>query len=453
MNIAPAGMSRKQPTRRGRTWRFAAIVGLVLTIPVENYLGLWLEASYRLGRERKKVVAELSALRAERVYRPSLFEPEVEGNSWDLLKTALPFWKNSHIDPDRKLFYPDQQGRLRGDPQNLDRVLLILQPRFDEIRQALRCRFVDPGHDYSTAAVVVPHLLEANSAFSVLVGAASQLQSEGRHKEALDSLLICLGLADHLRVKGYAISVAIAISGDNLGFDRLKRLLASHHLESAELARLARALEILESSWLGPLEYYRGEYLHERHAAIALADGGPDADELRRWSPEIVPGWRQLYSDRILSRRLCESFDNHLAWVKAVTRLPVSAWADALETASLRTKESGDTLEAPYGNWNWYLKEWCVFRMRLTLARVSVALARYQAENGEYPARLEALSPRYLPEIPVDPYGGQPLGYLVKHDKVTIISRTRDPEYRNRPVGAMLGPEGDGFPAWGVRRK
>ena len=62
----------------------------------------------------------------------------------------------------------------------------------------------------------------------------------------------------------------------------------------------------------------------------------------------------------------------------------------------------------------------CREEAHFQLARLSLALAAYQAQQGEYPARLEGLTPRILKDLPKDPFSGaafcyqrQPKGYLV----------------------------------------
>jgi hypothetical protein len=45
------------------------------------------------------------------------------------------------------------------------------------------------------------------------------------------------------------------------------------------------------------------------------------------------------------------------------------------------------------------------------MAELMVALRRYQAETGRPAERLEQLEPKYLEEIPADPFGGASLRY------------------------------------------
>jgi hypothetical protein len=45
------------------------------------------------------------------------------------------------------------------------------------------------------------------------------------------------------------------------------------------------------------------------------------------------------------------------------------------------------------------------------VTQAAFALAVYKGENGEYPARLDALVPRYVPEVPLDRFTDKPLRY------------------------------------------
>jgi len=45
------------------------------------------------------------------------------------------------------------------------------------------------------------------------------------------------------------------------------------------------------------------------------------------------------------------------------------------------------------------------------LARIAIALERYRLANGDYPASLDALAPRFIDKVPHDLINGQPLHY------------------------------------------
>lgn len=48
------------------------------------------------------------------------------------------------------------------------------------------------------------------------------------------------------------------------------------------------------------------------------------------------------------------------------------------------------------------------------LARITLALNRYKQDNGAYPENLDALAPEYIPEIPQDPFSGNPPSYKME---------------------------------------
>jgi hypothetical protein len=59
---------------------------------------------------------------------------------------------------------------------------------------------------------------------------------------------------------------------------------------------------------------------------------------------------------------------------------------------------------------------------RLSLAKASVALAAYRAEEGEFPDRLEALVPGVLKAVPMDVWSGRPLVYRRTKDGYVLYS-------------------------------
>lgn len=444
----------KRMTFRSRFWPVLfGLCALILISAGAGYLEAWNSSGRILERERKFVHAGLAERRARHVLRPNLFEPAEEGNSWDILKGALPFWNNSHIDPERRLFHRSRDGRLEAAPQELNRVLESLHPRIEILRRALRRRHVEPNHDYDRWEV--PHLLGMQHAGTVMTGVAAHLQREGRHDEALDHILICFGLADHLRVKGLHISVIFSLACDRDAFNALERLLADHGLDRPSLQRLARSLEGLESSWPHPKDFYRDSDLDSRHFILRLAERGPETRRIREESKLKKPGWHDWFSERIQLRRLVRIEDTRMAILDRVLSMPVSEWTDAAKSAESQVKQQENSIWDGWGesNLHWYLKSWGEMRMNLALARIAAALALYDLDHEDYPSNLAHLVPKYLPSLIHDPYGNAEFGYWIMGNEATLVSRTRDPSCRQNPVGAGLGPEADGFPAWRVKRK
>src|SRR5439155_5864966 len=53
---------------------------------------------------------------------------------------------------------------------------------------------------------------------------------------------------------------------------------------------------------------------------------------------------------------------------------------------------------------------------------LAFALAGYQRDHGRYPAKLDALAPKYLAKIPVDLFSGKPLIYRPSKDGYLLYS-------------------------------
>jgi len=53
------------------------------------------------------------------------------------------------------------------------------------------------------------------------------------------------------------------------------------------------------------------------------------------------------------------------------------------------------------------------------LVQVSLAMAAYRAENGKYPEKLEALAPKYLAKLPLDPWSGK--SYIFRTEKAGYV--------------------------------
>lgn len=77
--------------------------------------------------------------------------------------------------------------------------------------------------------------------------------------------------------------------------------------------------------------------------------------------------------------------------------------------------------------------------VRVSLARVSFALAAYRAEHGRYPRTLSALTPKYLDPLPTDPLTGNGLGYFLSRTGFGLYSIGPN----GRDEGGRIGMEED----------
>ena len=97
----------------------------------------------------------------------------------------------------------------------------------------------------------------------------------------------------------------------------------------------------------------------------------------------------------------------------------------------------------------------------LTFAAMSLACQLYRAEKGAWPDSMEQLAPKYLPRVPIDPWGNgrETFGYVVikgglpdGSDRPLVYSRFRsedglayrldEPQYGYYPGDGSQTPEG-----------
>ena len=73
-----------------------------------------------------------------------------------------------------------------------------------------------------------------------------------------------------------------------------------------------------------------------------------------------------------------------------------------------------------------------VMRAKLVGAELATALAICKADTGRYPAGLAELKPKYLAELPVDPFTGKPFEYAATEGGGVVHSSQRRARRRAR---------------------
>jgi len=89
---------------------------------------------------------------------------------------------------------------------------------------------------------------------------------------------------------------------------------------------------------------------------------------------------------------------------------------------------------------------------RRRLAVVALALQAYRGKHGEYPERLDGLTPEILAELPADPFHDGPPFYRRDGEGYRLYSAGPDcdDDGGNRPLPRAHGPDDDGDLVWGV---
>jgi hypothetical protein len=74
---------------------------------------------------------------------------------------------------------------------------------------------------------------------------------------------------------------------------------------------------------------------------------------------------------------------------------------------------------------------------------LGIALELYRRDAGEWPAALDELAPRYMPQLPFDRINGGPLGYRVAAGRPVVYSLGRDADDDGGKLCALLRPEAE----------
>ena len=138
-------------SRPGLRALWICLVGFagLLLILLGVFLYYWIPTGKIIERERVRTREEIAALRAQRVTRPTFFEPAEEGNGWDEFSKGLaPF---DLLDETQESTFPS----LRVDEEDpapeaevVARAVAKVEPHFDTLRSSLRKAWVEPGYPF-----------------------------------------------------------------------------------------------------------------------------------------------------------------------------------------------------------------------------------------------------------------------------------------------------------------
>ncbi|HEX4796262.1 MAG TPA: hypothetical protein VH370_20905 [Humisphaera sp.] len=109
----------------------------------------------------------------------------------------------------------------------------------------------------------------------------------------------------------------------------------------------------------------------------------------------LSAGRKSSYPERAAAMQVWSGYFTRLQSGDPLSRLLSPAWPSALLVPALSKPD----------------QSWERSRAQRRLARVALALTAFKAEHNEYPAALAELSPKYLPEIPLDNFTDKPLIY------------------------------------------
>ena len=304
--------------------------------------------------------------------------------------------------------------------KDLPTVFKPLEPIIRELDQASRrpgCRMPFGYEDGQ-----IPVLLGFRAAVRVLrVRALANLHG-GRPDLGLEDLKICLRIADQLKAEPYLIASLLRVAVMNISLQVAWEGLEDRLWTEPQLATLQAELlrvDLLASSKLG----WQGE----RQGFIVAMAAGAEQRPLPRLAPDLNPGRVPLGA---LGRGWM--YRNLLVWCEFM-----STMVDAQDPGAHRVYPARQLDPETYVKRMRFRKDLIVAQIAvpalagqvMRVARIQAlidegvvvcALERHRLEKGQYPERLEALTPAYLQVLPHDLVTGGPLHYARQGDTFTL---------------------------------
>jgi hypothetical protein len=363
-------------------------------------------------------------------HAPAFDEYECSGHWAGGRFTKLEGWQNYYrrlAAQTNEFPVPAQPGSPAGD------VLLALS-KYDGPIAELRAASQLPAARYpvnydseSPWEIYLPHLAPLKTCAQTLrLRSVAELQ-DSQPQQALDDVCLGLQLSDKVRNEPILISHLVRIAMVQLMLQPVWEGLAQHRWSEAQLVTLDAELATVDFfpgyrlALHGELGGQSGEMALIRRRPQRIFDlmnmtdrngNNTGASALNEVTIHVIPdGW--LYQSELRSERLV--MDDYLPAADASSR-----------TFSPDLVRRGDAAvvadsQAP-GMLNWYVRimlqglgkvatKFAYGQTAVNLARTAVALERYRLAHGEYPETLDPLAPRFIPSVPLDVIGGQPLKY------------------------------------------
>lgn len=271
-------------------------------------------------------------------------------------------------------------------------------------------------------AMALPHLAGIRGAARLMRLEARLLLAEGKNAEALGAIQDLYVLSDAPRQEPIHISMLVRVALHAVAADTLRRTLQEPLTDAEALASLARTLERgrdddhFARAVRGELCFGVDTMERVRREGWSQISGAIGLPSQMGWVYRVF-GWA-LYNDMTFYLRTMSKYS-------ALAEKPW--WQTRAEEANLAQQVNATP--------QWYVmsrlimpslagtrRSWTRHLAMRDGARLAVALARCRLAHGAYPEKLDELVPEFLPELPLDPFTGNPFAYRADGESARVYS-------------------------------
>ncbi|MFH1732523.1 MAG: type II secretion system protein GspG [Planctomycetota bacterium] len=331
------------------------------------------------------------------------------------------------------------------------------KPALDDYRKGALMKLCQLPYDRAdmVAGMLLPSLRKTRDACRLLVIEARRFEAQGKFKEAVDNYITIIRIGNHygagrVVMIEHLVGIACIGIGTRSAFDGVY----GNNYPANELKRFLKELDGVRANL--------PNFVHAMKCEKAF--GLVTVDDVMRLGPQSwmqmgmpMRGWklsplqlrvsRIVFPDRTIKKDMAAYYDRLIAAAGRPYHLPEARLDDekllaqtkpwnffahmllpALSRARAEAEECGASVE---------------------MLRIAVAIKMFQQDVGEYPESLRLLTAnKFLKELPVDPFSGEPFVYKVKGGEFVLYSIGAN----FKDDGGKFGREND-FLDWGISSK
>jgi hypothetical protein len=321
---------------------------------------------------------------------------------------------------------PDQIAALRLEVARLSGPLTVLR----DLPELGWGRYPPgPGLAIDLTRPMTDELMKSRTAAYLLLLQSRLQTQDGQADAALRTFAAMLGVARSVGDEPIFWSQVMRFSLQSMAIGQLERTLAQTRPAPEALTAAQRLVELERAE---PVLVYvvRGEmsWLDHVYEEYEAGRRGPDAFDMLFGSPRSVTGndkvdrWIACVARGHWNRRDHAQVLRHYARLVAIARSPearlltaetsVAVDFDSMSRAMIFATEATGNMVSTY------LRSQAL----LTSAAAALAAERFRLATGLWPESLDELVPKYLNEVPVDPFTGKPLRFKRLADGLVIYS-------------------------------
>jgi hypothetical protein len=237
----------------------------------------------------------------------------------------------------------------------------------------------------SSPSPAMPLLADIRNLARFLSDAGFAAELEGRPDVAAERYIECMQMGKKLQDDSMLITQLVAMAVQAIGANGLDSLVASSSLDEVELKRIIALSRDMETT-----------------AKMRLAAVTREA-EYARVTTAMSPETGAVFG---------KDYDAFSAFLVKTLSTPLPELLRCAEAATKEVKDKYPLQAALATSWFERMpREWARHDLIKRVLQVRAALALYRKQHGAPPDRLDALVPEFLPEVPSDPFDGEPLRY------------------------------------------